>query len=295
MPEEDKIRWPLCYIACILKAFKLNEATHAVCGYCDALSTHAQETESGKEWECVLNIAIVFRCLYQAYYGSESPFSIVPCGIEPSVICRTIPAELKTQSSIRDFIAHSRASGPCLLLLVPSSSKFPDFDGFVVYCPDETTETIFGYQAKTSRTYPKNACPDWMEEGLLLRGNSPTVGSLRRGWKYMSQQDVLSLLGYSLCPMYPASWPAYPRTDEFDWLSLPLRTMGLGYASRSLLLASAQSCNDICCCMLCGVLYAVWCVVCWCVMCCSCLCDVLIFIGCIWTHIFDQSMESSGD
>jgi hypothetical protein len=45
--EDGKIRWPLCYIACILKTFKENEATRAVCDNCDFLSTYAQTTESG--------------------------------------------------------------------------------------------------------------------------------------------------------------------------------------------------------------------------------------------------------
>ena len=220
MPEVGKIRWPLCYIACILETFEDNEATRAVRDNCAALSVSAQTTESGKEWECVLNIAIIFRCQYQSYFGSDSPFDIVPLGIKPAVICRTIPAELTTQVSIRDFITHSRSSclssGPCVLVLVPSYSKFPDFDGFVVYCPDASTEIIYGYQAKTKRTYPKRDCPDWVKEGLLLRGNSPTKGSLRKQWNYMSPDDVLSLLGYSLWPMYPASWPDFPPSDDFD-------------------------------------------------------------------------------
>ena len=218
VPEENKIRWPLCYIACILGAFEENEATRAVCDNCASLSTYAQTTESGKEWECVLNIAIIFRCLYQSYWGSDSPFSIVPSGIKTTVIFRTIPPEYKTPSSVKKFIEHSsKLSFPSVLVLVPSYSKFPDVDGFVVYCVDPTTKPlIYGYQAKTLRSYPKRNCPEWMEEGFLLRGKSPAMGSLRKGWNYMSHGDVLRLLGYSLAPMYPASWHEYPSTDAFD-------------------------------------------------------------------------------
>jgi hypothetical protein len=216
--EGNKIRWPLCYIACILKAFEQNEATHAVCDYCDSLSTHAQESESGKEWECVLNIAIIFRCLYQAYYGSESPFNIVPLGTKPTVMCRTIPPEIKTFSAVKElaeFLSSKRS--PCLLVLVPSYSKFPDVDGFVVYCGVEPALVVCGYQAKTGRAYPKKDAPPEVTRALLLRGKAPAMGSLRRGWGYMSREDVQHLLGYSLEPMYPDSWPDYPpNNDGFD-------------------------------------------------------------------------------
>jgi hypothetical protein len=212
--EGGKIRWPLCYIACILKAFELNEATHAVCNYCVSLSTHAQETESGKEWECVLNIAIIFRCLYQSYYGSDSSFLIVPLGTKPTVMCRTIPPEIETFPAVMEYIAEVLYSErtPCLLVLVPSYSKFPDVDGFVVYCGVERAPVVYVYQAKTGRAYPKKDAT----KALLLRGKAPAMGSLRRGWGYMSSEGVQQLLGYSLKPMYPDTWPNYPPPIWMD-------------------------------------------------------------------------------
>ena len=219
--EEDRIRWPLCYIACILKTFELNEATHAVCEYCDSLSKLAQETESGKEWECVLNIAIIFRCLYQAYYGSDSPFSIVPLGTKPTVKCRTLPPEIITLPAVMEQIAIivNSERTPCLLVLVPSYSKFPDVDGFVVYYDVEHELVVCGYQAKTGRGYPKKEAPQEVTRALLLRGKAPAMGSLRKGWEYMSSEYVQQLLGYSLVPMYPHTWPDYyhpPNNDGFD-------------------------------------------------------------------------------
>jgi hypothetical protein len=217
VPEDNKIRWPLFYIACILKTFEDDEATHAVRENCAALWTYSQTTESGKEWECVLNIAIIFRCLYQRYCGSDSPFSIVPIGIKPIIMCRALPHECRTYTSVLDFVTSVMSLFPCVLVLIPSYSKFPDVDGFVVYRADATTQpSIYGYQAKVSRSYPKRNCPEWMGKGFLLRGQSPVMGSLRNGWTYMSRNDVVSLLGYSLLPMYPASWPSYPSSDEFD-------------------------------------------------------------------------------
>lgn len=219
VPEEDKIRWPLCYIALILKLFHENEASHAVCDNCDSLSTYAQTTESGKEWECVINIAIIFRCLYQSFSAGGSPFSIVPSGIKPTVICRTLPSEYNKSFSVKGFIERyfkSSSSFPCVLVLVPSYFKFPEMDGFVVYWDHTAQPLIYGYQAKTSRRCPIRRCPDWMEKGFLVRVRSPSKGSLRNGWNYMSEEDVLSLLGYSLLPMYPDSWPEYPHAEAFD-------------------------------------------------------------------------------
>ena len=191
-----------------------------MCDYCDSLSKHVQETESGKEWECVLNIAIIFRCLYQAYYGSDSPFSIVPLGTKPTVKCRSLPPEIKTFPAVIEQIKEILNSErtPCLLVLVPSHSKFPDVDGFVVYYEVEHKLEVCGYQAKTGRAYPKKDAPQNLTRALLLRGKAPATGCLRRGWGFMSSEDVQQLLGYSLEPMYPDTWPDYhpPNNDGFD-------------------------------------------------------------------------------
>jgi hypothetical protein len=186
---------------------------------------YAQTTESGKDWECFLNIiAIIFRCLYQLYWGSDSPLSIVPSGIEPAVVCRTIPHEFQTFPRVMESIAEILGSQcpPCLLVLVPSYSRFPDVDGFVVYCGMKTVPLApviyYGYEVKTGRAYPKYDAPIEMTNGLLLRGKSPAMSSLRRGWDYTSREGVRYLLGCSLEPMYPDSWPDYPspNNDGFD-------------------------------------------------------------------------------
>ena len=112
-------------------------------------------------------------------------------------------------------------SVPCLLVLFPSYSKFPDIDGFVVYCGMETA-LVYGYQAKTGRAYPKKDAPIEMTKALLLRGKSPVMASLRRGWwDYMSREGVVRLLGYSLEPMYPDTdtWPDYP-SPNYDMMEL---------------------------------------------------------------------------
>jgi len=97
-------------------------------------------------------------------------------------------------------------------------SKFPDVDGFVVYYEVEHKLEVCGYQAKTGRAYPKKDAPQNLTRALLLRGKAPATGCLRRGWGFMSSEDVQQLLGYSLEPMYPDTWPDYhpPNNDGFD-------------------------------------------------------------------------------
>jgi hypothetical protein len=82
----------------------------------------------------------------------------------------------------------------------------------------EPALVVCGYQAKTGRAYPKKDAPPEVTRALLLRGKAPAMGSLRRGWWYMSLDDVQHLLGYSLEPMYPDTWPDYPspNNDGFD-------------------------------------------------------------------------------
>jgi hypothetical protein len=218
--KEAKIRWPLCYIACIMETFVDSEVTRAVRDNCAALSTYSSTTESGKEWECVLNIGIMVNCLYKSYGFGGAPFSIISSCARPSVLYFTIPPEYTTSADILAFINSILSSSDCfplLMVLVPCYSKFPDFDGFIVYSERSSERAVvYGYQANTARTYPRHDMPEWIDKGYLVRGDSPAMASIRRGWMYMSRVEVQSLLGFSLGPMYPAEWPAYPTSDDFD-------------------------------------------------------------------------------
>ena len=54
--------------------------------------------------------------------------------------------------------------------------------------------------------------------GVLIRGLAPASARIRpNGWKYMNESQIQEFLGYSLGPLYPASWVSGVKAEEmFD-------------------------------------------------------------------------------
>lgn len=218
----DRIRWPLCYIQCMLEVMPRNAGGNGVdfaqkC--CESLRSDIGRTEKGLEWESIVNIALSFRCLQQSLSCTGSPFGVFKYGEKPLAMCVTMPGEIKTLQNARDFINEVinekiEENEYVLLLVVPSYGKFPDSDGFVVTAKklnDGTVrEAMFPYQSKAGESYPSRKLPDGLVKGYLLRGKAPASAGLGKGWVYMSMNEVKDLLGVSLSPLYPLYWPVLP-------------------------------------------------------------------------------------
>jgi len=56
------IRWPLCYIAEILKRFESCSSLTLIESYLN-LTTHSSTTNSSKDWELIIQFAIILQCI----------------------------------------------------------------------------------------------------------------------------------------------------------------------------------------------------------------------------------------
>jgi len=219
--KDGNVQWPICYIKCILGLFNQTEATRFILDECDKLVVQASSTESGKDWECIIDIALGFRCLHQEFHGSKSPFEIVPLTVEPNVFAITLPDDIITVEAAKPVILSeslevSERAGitnpfPLLVLATPTFSKFPIVDGFVAYYATAENMTLYGYQAKLGKGLPTMDFTNkqGMDKGFLLQGKAPDDDKLFKGWEHWNKEQVQQLLGYSLKDLYPADWSSF--------------------------------------------------------------------------------------
>jgi hypothetical protein len=208
---DGNMQWPICYIKCILGLFEQTDVTRFILAECDKLVVQASSTESGKDWECIIDIALGFRCLYQQFYGSESPFDIVPLTVKPNVFAITLPDDVQSIITAKKCISKFyNASFPALVLATPTYSKFPIVDGFVAYF-DTKKALICGYQAKLGEGLPKMnfGKKQGIDRGIILQGDAPGNSNDYKGWEHWNKEKVQKLLGYSLKDLYPADWQSF--------------------------------------------------------------------------------------
>jgi len=218
--KDEKVKWPICYIKCILGLFKETETTRFILDECNKLVVQAVSTESGKDWECIVGIAVGFRCLSQAFYGFGSPFEIVPLGVVPNVFAVALPDDITVEgannfilSKSLEALKRSRITNPfpLLVLATPTFSKFPIVDGFVAYYASAEIMTLYGYQTKLGKGLPKKGFTNsqGMEKGFLLQGKAPDDDHSYKGWEHWNKEQVQQLLGYSLKDLYPGDWTSF--------------------------------------------------------------------------------------
>jgi hypothetical protein len=204
------MQWPICYIKCILGLFEQTFITQYILTQCRSLETHTAETESGKDWECVIKIALGFRCLHQQFHGSQSPFDIVPLGQKPNAFAIELPDTIQSIEAAKDYMSKIvKGSYPALVLATPTFSNFPSVDGFVAYFETPKKVMICGYQAKLGEGLPKKNFSKKLDRGILLQGGAPDNDKSFKGWEHWNKEQVQELLGYSLRDLYPADWASF--------------------------------------------------------------------------------------
>lgn len=217
--ETNKSHWPLCFISPILAALSQLPVVHKITSLIDYdLSVLAARTETGLDWEIIVQIAILLRCICPPdseicvpFFGNRNRRRVL------ETLCVTIPAENHTLEDAHNFIVgfvDSVAVGT-ILYITPQYAKFPDYDGFLVYKAVDEHTVVVGIQVKLTRGYPKHPVPTWIEKAILIRGNAPERPNYKDKWIYLSKEVMMGLLGTSMAPLYPHSWPAQPLVDNF--------------------------------------------------------------------------------
>jgi hypothetical protein len=240
VPKPNRMRWPLCYAACIIKLFSSMLPYLEPLKKCfKNLQVFSSVTNSGKDWEVIIEIALLFR-----FYGYKLNRSNVPLGLlegtqseperEVDVKYVSIPHEIKSlcindeanqlnqdcaKDNVYEFIQKTVKAyhTPTLLLFSPVDNSFPVFDGFAVFTKlrvidgvESRHTVISGYQAKKGKVTvtPTVGVPAWVNGGgWIVRGHDAICDSIAaNGWIYLSETSICKdILGYSLTPIYPAS------------------------------------------------------------------------------------------
>jgi hypothetical protein len=215
--EVEKIQWPMFYIGCICKLFTKCEPSLFISRLiCNDLLTYSQTEEGGKDWEVIIAVAVILRSLYSMHYGALGPFEICPPDIYPNVVC--ISTVLPTLEEVLGVIAkfYSATKNATILIVSLGYNKFADFDLLVCYGCEANHFVCDGYQMKLSRAYPKRDIPNGIRQGFLFRGKAPAISNIKGGWKYLSENEIIEFLGFSLRPLIPSCYGDVPDVDDFD-------------------------------------------------------------------------------
>jgi hypothetical protein len=225
--EQIEIRWSPVYIGCILDLFEDIESLNLCSLINTELAVLVSTTECGKEWEKIVECAIVLQCLNAKYNKGCGPFNILQNGNLDLIVSRiSLKSDTKTldqaKAEIDCFIKEYIITENSVAVISIPYGKFPDYDLFVVVrskkrMSDRSPKAvIYGIQNKTGRTLPKNPVPDWIDKGYLVRGKAPATTFIKGKWTYLDRKDVEQLLGYSLRVLYPDNWAEVLSEDNFD-------------------------------------------------------------------------------
>jgi hypothetical protein len=202
--QEPKVRWPPCYIACILQQVNLPTSNMAA-EMLNSFPVHATTSQSGLDWEVSVQVAIFLRCVLHMHTGSGIPFFRSANAVRPTVEHTRVPENIRSLDALLDFIQQEglrQGVDNIVVLYTFAFAKFPLIDGLLVLTTGNS-RTCAGVQMKEGNDYPSKAPPEWIENCYLIRGRAPSSSNMKRGWHYMSADEVTGLLGYSLHSLYP--------------------------------------------------------------------------------------------
>ena len=183
---------------------------------CNDLFTYSQTEEGGKDWEVTITVAGILRSLYSMHYGAVGPFAICPVDIYPNVVCMS--TFLPTLKEVFGVIAkfYSATETATILIVSLGYNKFTDFDLLFCFGCRANQVVCDGYQMKLSRAYPKRDIPIGIRKGVLFRGKAPANKNINGGWQYLSENEIVDFLGFSLAPLIPSCYGDVPDVDGFD-------------------------------------------------------------------------------
>jgi hypothetical protein len=199
--SETHLRWPPCYIGCILEHINNPESIHAAT-MINSYTVHAMAVQSGMDWEITVQIAIFLKCLLHKYTGSEIPF-FGRTEEKISVQHILLPGDITTLDNLHEYVDRPTEQGSRVVFYTFAFARFPTIDGLLALTINNKT-TYKGVQMKAGNNYPTGSPPEWIDMIYLIRGTGPNSSYIKNtGWYYMSADEVKLLLGYSLNCLYP--------------------------------------------------------------------------------------------
>jgi hypothetical protein len=228
-PAPGFIQWAPCYMGSICTGFAMGLAP-SIAKTVEELRVRNQTTNTGLEWESILQLALLFRLQTTQRGIIEDPVACgrngyAPFGFDSVLGTRRVrnvynhpmpPNVVDLGGALNDMRTFVDKHGltdeklPMLMLATPTFGAFPVYDGFVVCQMAKNEEMqVVGYQAKASKAFPTKKSSDQLRQSVLLCGRAPNqfTKQNRIGWEYYNRDAMQTLLGYSLWPLCPIKWP----------------------------------------------------------------------------------------
>jgi hypothetical protein len=202
--------FPVAYIDCIIGSMH-NSITHGVTEVVKQLKTYSNEAshaESGKDWECIVLLALLLRCFDARTHAYNLFYHIM---LNPKeIIFFDLPSTYNTLELAK--LALSRLAGQrtsCVFIMCSRAANFPYFDAMLLVRNTDYDEEYVGLKMKPGKVYPASAeglAPDgwtsfWVRGDATERNGIPDDG-----WIYLDRKMLTDFLGYSLGTLYPAEW-----------------------------------------------------------------------------------------
>jgi hypothetical protein len=206
-PLGVRMKWPLCYIACIFRYFTGIELFEDIAKFIDSLERDCETVGDGMAWEQSVRIAILLRLTLAARGGFDVPFKLCPKhkakGADIAVMY--LGADVKTVEHAQEVIFSNKSNFPTntFVLYVPTEATLQQFDGFCVRYDNYEVRNTSGYQCRDSDKGAVGKVPAWVTNGgHLLRSRAPGkckyIGQNELGWTYYNASDTDEFLGWSM-------------------------------------------------------------------------------------------------
>lgn len=205
--------WPPCYIGPILaRVIAAPVALSSIVDHLDSLKEHSKKQGDGMTWEAIVAAATLINMQLSSYFGSAGPLDLCEAeqardsevlNIQLSEMCTTVDqAREEITAHCQEELDSDRVY---LILFTPTHAAFEQFDGFVAFCRRGEVVRVCAYQCKDDKDGKAGGVgnvPEWINgNGWLFRSNPASSSNStpsKRGWKYMTRDEVKKYLGYSL-------------------------------------------------------------------------------------------------
>ena len=201
------VRWPLCYVACIINRYVACTETVFISGCISKLYMDTDKEGDGMVWEQSVQIAILLKYILAARKGFPLPFNLCSTDEAKNAEIQFLPlgVGIKTVDEAFDKIQNlaSKMVQNTLVLFYPVEAATWQFDGYCARIINRRISNICGYQCKDNNKGASGTIPSWMSEfGHLLRSDAPKVCRTmipnKSGWVYYNSEDTNRFLGWSL-------------------------------------------------------------------------------------------------
>jgi hypothetical protein len=208
-----RVKWPLCYIMCVMQHFREVSGSASVISACILdLTLAVRKVGDGMAWESCTRVALLMRFALAAGSSTHDlgiPFDL--CTRSEALGCAVkstpIPQEYTTLEGIDgayNYIVQygSMVRTSLLVVFEPVAASFVQFDGFCAYFANGDLVRFAGYQCKDNSKGTIGDVPHVCNAGgYLLRSDAPDrtgVARRARGWTYYNMVETEDLLGWSL-------------------------------------------------------------------------------------------------